>query len=196
MNTLLTITGPSCSGKSTLESKLSETFKTQKIVSFTTRAPRDGEVHGRDYHFMDLDQVMFLREDGMLAEEVKFGGRYYGILGTELESKVSSGHTVAVVEPNGVKQLSQYCKDKGIPHVSLYITNSPLILTARFLKRFKEDLQASPIDYSKRMINMLEVEQTWMFAHNYDMLFTSFDSSNENAIIQQVYSEMVLRASR
>lgn len=195
MNTLITITGPTCSGKSTLEKMLRDQFKLQRIISFTTRKPREGEKDGVDYYFISKEEALKEIEAGHMAENVEFNDNYYGIQGDQLELKLSTGHAVVVVEPNGVKQLRQYCNQYGLNHRAAFITNPPNVLMARFLKRFKEDFRASPIDYASRGVSMLKYEQDWMFEFDYDMIFTSFDSSNELAVMQQVYSDAVLSST-
>lgn len=192
MSTLITVTGPTCSGKSTLEKMLREQFKLQNIISFTTRAPREGEKDGVHYYFISREEAEKQIDEGRMAEHVEFNNNLYGILGDQLELKLSTGHVVAVVEPNGVKQLSLYCKTYNLKHRAVFITNPYNTLMARFLKRFKEDFRASPIDYAARAVAMIKSEQDWIFGHEYDMIFTSFDSSNELTVVQQVYSEATL----
>jgi guanylate kinase len=169
---------------------LRETYKLQRIVSFTTRLPRVGERQSEDYYFLSYEEALRKKSDGELAEYITFGEHYYGILATEIECKLAMGHTVAVVEPHGVKQLKTYCEEKGLNHKTVFITNPPNVLMARFLKRFREDVSAKPLDYAARVVNMVKSEQDWIFDHDYDMIFTSFDSSNENWIVQQIYAEI------
>jgi guanylate kinase len=49
-NTLITLTGPSCAGKTTLEDRLIKAGF-DRVISNTTRAPRRGEIDGVHYHF-------------------------------------------------------------------------------------------------------------------------------------------------
>jgi guanylate kinase len=179
MSVILTITGPSCTGKSTLESILTKDHGYEQIVSFTTRPPREAEKHAKDYYFISLDEAEMFKQNGLLAEHIKFSsGHYYGILGAELEKKLQYNHCTAVVEPNGVKQLRQYCKENGLKHIAVYLGNPKTVLAARFLKRFQEDSKALPLDYAVRMVNMLGMEQDWLYETRYDSIFFNFDSTN------------------
>lgn len=190
-HTLLTITGPSLAGKSTLESMLVKRYNLQRLVSFTTRPIRDGEVDGDHYYFLNRDVAERKIADGEMAEHVEFQGHLYGLLGTELVSKLQKGSVIAVVEPNGVQQLSKYCKENHLRHSPVFITNSPQTLAARFLQRFKQDEKASPINYATRLVNLMKNEQEWIHAHDYDLIFTRFDSSNENYIALRIFSELI-----
>ncbi len=198
-NTLLTITGPSLAGKSTLENRLAADFKVEKIVSFTTRPPRNGEVHGRDYYFLTKEEAQKRIFDGEMAEWIQLGlpsgfgvndGDYYGILGAELEDQLKKNSCIAVVEPNGVRQLRQYAKDANIRHVALYLTNPPAVLAARFLNRFKEDAKADIFNYARRMLAM-PAEQNWLHEFNYDGVIHKFDAGNLEQVVPQVYHDYI-----
>ena len=52
---MLVIVGESASGKSTTEKCLCALYGYKKIVSYTTRLPRDGEEDGVDYHFISME---------------------------------------------------------------------------------------------------------------------------------------------
>ncbi len=56
--TLFIVAAPSGAGKTTLVGRLlAEDSKVQHSISFTTRAPRSGEQNGREYHFIDVQQL-------------------------------------------------------------------------------------------------------------------------------------------
>jgi guanylate kinase len=63
-------------------------------VSATTRAPRPGEVDGREYHF--LDETTFRRAvaSGDFLEWVEYSGNLYGTLRSEVEAKLTDGDDV------------------------------------------------------------------------------------------------------
>ena len=76
----IVISGPSGAGKSTLLKRLLEKYPDRFgfSVSHTTRGPRDGEQHGREYNFTDKDEFLELIEDGHFVEHAKFGSNLYG----------------------------------------------------------------------------------------------------------------------
>ena len=71
--------GASASGKSTLQTMLinrEPCFK--KIVTYTTRPPRDGEVNGVDYHYVSVEKFTELADSGFFAEHNSYRGWMYG----------------------------------------------------------------------------------------------------------------------
>lgn len=75
----LVISAPSGSGKSTLSGMLLKEFPDfHYSVSCTTRAPRSGEEHGRDYFFISRDEFEVRRARGEFAEWAEVHGNYYG----------------------------------------------------------------------------------------------------------------------
>lgn len=77
---LFIISGPSGTGKGTICKRLLETDPQLRLsVSVTTRAPREGEVDGREYHFISREAYMELLEEGGLLEHASvYGKTLYG----------------------------------------------------------------------------------------------------------------------
>lgn len=96
---IVTITGKSGSGKSTIEAKL-EKLGFIRLVSYTTRMPREGEVEGKDYHFRSKERFNQLFDKGYIIEKAEYAGNLYG-----LEQPIGGIDFVAVVETDGIKSL-------------------------------------------------------------------------------------------
>jgi len=123
---IIVLMGHSASGKSTIEKKLTEKGY-KKIVSYTTRPPRKGEVDGIDYHFVTELDFKGLKMGNKLAEHAIYRGWHYGILKEDCKN-----NTVAVVEPNGLNQLN------AIEHLditSFYIKTSENLRVSRMALR-------------------------------------------------------------
>jgi guanylate kinase len=87
---VLVITGPSGVGKGTLIRRLLEEVPGSELsVSATTRTPRDGEVNGRDYHFLDESEFTARVERGEFIEHAVYAGNHYGTLRSELQRPAS-----------------------------------------------------------------------------------------------------------
>ena len=112
---VLVITGPSGVGKGTLIRALLERVPGSELsVSATTRAPRPGEVNGRDYHF--LAEVEFLERvrAGEFVEHAEYAGNHYGTLRSEVTGRLSAGIDVVMdIDVQGAA-LVRSCEDPAI----------------------------------------------------------------------------------
>lgn len=103
---IITITGPTGSGKSTLEKNLHTKFPDlyKKVISCTTRSPREGEEHGKDYYFMSQEEF----DTTPMVERVEFGGNGYGVPAFEMDTHKD---VIIVVETGGALQIQDYVRD-------------------------------------------------------------------------------------
>jgi guanylate kinase len=101
------ITGPSGVGKGTLIKELLERVPDLELsVSATTRQPREGEVDGRDYHFLTAEQFDERIDVGDFLEFATYSGNLYGTMRTEVERRISAGHSVVLeIEVQGARQV-------------------------------------------------------------------------------------------
>ena len=108
---IIALIGASGSGKSTIEQELSTNHGFDKIISYTTRKPREHEKNGVDYHFISNDDFIKLMNSGEMAEYDEYSqGRLYGTL----KQDYKIGNKVVVLTPNGVRQLKNNCKEDDI----------------------------------------------------------------------------------
>jgi len=110
-------TGPSGGGKTTLSlHTLGHFDNVERSVSVTTRSPRAGEVHGKDYLFMDVKQFNQHIHDGDFVEwEQVYEGLYYGTLRSEIDRIWTAGKAVLfVVDVIGANTLKKYFGDQAL----------------------------------------------------------------------------------
>ena len=107
MPKVFVITGPSGVGKGTLISKLLERVPDLELsVSATTREPREGEVEGRDYHFLSREEFDRRVEAEDFLEFATYSGNRYGTLRSEVRRRLDSGHSVVLeIEVQGARQV-------------------------------------------------------------------------------------------
>jgi guanylate kinase len=101
------ITGPSGVGKGTLIAELLRRVPGLELsVSATTRPPREGEVDGRDYHFLDRDEFDRRANAGEFLEHATYSGHRYGTLRSEVERRIADGVSVVLeIEVQGARQV-------------------------------------------------------------------------------------------
>lgn len=110
---MIVLVGESASGKSSIERNLVDNYGFKKIVSYTTRKPRQGEVNGIDYYFISIELFHELKEQGFFAETAVYNGWYYGTAKNDC-----TDDKIAVLTPHGLRQVS---KIQGINVTSFYI---------------------------------------------------------------------------
>ncbi len=97
---LVIISGPSGAGKSTIVRRLLAEcdLPLELSVSATTRPPRQGEIDGKDYHFLSREQFLARREDQEFLEwkEVFGRGDYYGTLRSTVTAGINAGKWVVL----------------------------------------------------------------------------------------------------
>jgi guanylate kinase len=101
------LSSPSGGGKTTIAHQLlSSRQDVGYSVSCTTRAPRDGEVDGRDYHFRSVEDFRRGQAAGEFAESAEVHGHLYGTLRAEVERVLSQGkHVIMDIDVQGTKQF-------------------------------------------------------------------------------------------
>lgn len=117
---MLVICAPSGTGKSTLTTRLRKEYPRLAFsVSCTTRAPREGEVDGVHYHFLDREAFIKKRDAGFFAEWAEVHGNFYGTPKKALEDMLEEGRDVLFdIDVQGAAQLRE-SMDEGC-HVFLF----------------------------------------------------------------------------
>lgn len=169
MSIIITLTGPSASGKTEFERRLRDRGFTA-LVSTTTRAPREGEVDGKDYHFISRDEFLAQRDRGEFIEWAEFNGNLYGTRAKALFEAEQSGKPVAVVlEPQGVRNLRRYCADNGLTVYSVFMDTPVRESLRRLVRRAREDGTPFRVLLS-RLLVLLGQEAFWRFRPDWDEL--------------------------
>ena len=101
------VTAPSGAGKSSLVNALLENDAgLQLSVSCTTRAPRDGEVDGRDYYFVSTEQFRAMRDSDELLEWAQVHDNFYGTPRAPLTKALELGRDVLLeIDWQGAEQV-------------------------------------------------------------------------------------------
>ena len=105
--TLFIVAAPSGAGKTTLVGRLlADDPQVQHSISFTTRAPRPGEQNGREYHFIDGQRFLAMRERGEFAEWAEVHDNFYGTSRLWLEQRMKEGCDMLLeIDWQGAQQM-------------------------------------------------------------------------------------------
>lgn len=133
------ISGPSGSGKGTVV-KLLNKEKFSLSISATTRKPREGEVNGREYFFLDRDEFVELRENDGFLEHVEFCGNMYGTPVSYVNEQMELGKNVVLeIEVYGALQIKEMYPDCILIFL---VPPSYDVLKERLVNRGTEDEEA------------------------------------------------------
>jgi len=103
---LVVVTGPSGVGKSTIVREVLRRTGVRFSVSATTRAPRKGEVDGRDYHFVDGETFREKIRRGDMLEWAEVFGELYGTPAEPVRRALRDGETVVLdIDTQGSRQV-------------------------------------------------------------------------------------------
>ena len=110
---LFVLSSPSGAGKTTIARMLlAQDEGISLSVSATTRPKRDGEIDGRDYHFVTDAEFDRMAESGAFLEWAHVFGRRYGTLRTEVVRSIENGCDVLLdIDWQGTQQLKQVDPD-------------------------------------------------------------------------------------
>jgi len=101
------VAAPSGAGKSSLVSALLKQDASIRLsVSFTTRAPRPGEAHGREYHFVSRQEFAARQAGGEFLEAAEVHGNWYGTSRPWIEQQLRDGTDVLLeIDWQGAQQV-------------------------------------------------------------------------------------------
>ena len=171
--TLYIISAPSGAGKTSLVRAVVEMLPNVVVsVSHTTRKMRDGEVNGKDYHFIDAAQFEQMVADGDFLEHASVFGNSYGTSRAHIQDQLSSGKDVILeIDWQGARQIRQLLSDSR----SIYIL-PPSVQTLRQRLRGRE--QDSDDVIEARMHEAVS-EMTHYAEFDYIVINDDFDQARD-----------------
>ena len=110
---LAVISGFSGAGKGTLMRALLERYDNYALsISATTRAPREGEVDGREYFFKSTEEFESMIDNSELIEYAKYVSNYYGTPKAYVEEQLEAGKNVILeIEIQGALNIKKMYPD-------------------------------------------------------------------------------------
>ena len=132
---MIVLLGKSGSGKDTIANKLINHFGYRKIITWTTRPMRPGEVQDVTYHFTDEETFREKIDEGFFAEWKKydsvFGTWYYGTKLMDITSFIDD-NKILIIEPKRYKDIKNIL---GYNVLTVYLNCKEDVLLERLRKR-------------------------------------------------------------
>lgn len=150
MKNVIVMAGPTGSGKDSIIRELMKRYpgKIEFAVNATTRAPRPGEEHGKNYYFFDEPTFKKLREEGVIPEQNYWPmtNAYYGLYKPDLDEKLAAGKIVGFqIQLVGAKYLKEHYNA-----TTFFIMPKDM---AEFEKRVRSRAQMTDLEWQERMGN-------------------------------------------
>lgn len=150
---MVLVIGKTCSGKTTIVNELMK-HGFHKIITTTSRAMRDGEIQGKDYHFVSDTDFKQKIQDGYFAEWKSYntvqGVWYYG---TSLETLVNAyDNSIIIIAPSGCREVLEKLKQKPIV-LYIYANNATIKKRLKTRGDLKEEadrrIEADDLDFKE-----------------------------------------------
>jgi guanylate kinase len=170
-NRVISLTGPTCSGKDTLLKYLVQNYPIAKVLSDVTRERREGEIDGVDYNFVTREYFEEGIAKGEYFNHVEFQGNRYGAKATSIVKTVESGKIpIFILEPKGLDCLEDLELQFGLEPFAVFL-DAPLpdLMTRYFKRTGREGLDANPAYHLKRLEGMLYESENWIDSYKFDL---------------------------
>ncbi|WP_173362862.1 guanylate kinase [Candidatus Arthromitus sp. SFB-rat-Yit] len=182
---LIILSGPSGVGKGTICKELMKKYDYKVSISATTRTPREGEVDGVNYYFLDKDVFKFKIKNNEFLEYAEVYGNYYGTLKSQVEEELDKGNNIILeIDIQGSMQVQKVFKN------AVYIFLLPPSineLKSRILKRGSETESSFNLRFSA-----VSEELKYMDSYDYAVINDDVDNAVErvNGIIKTEMSRI------
>ncbi len=171
---LTILVGPSAAGKTAISEKLLKRG-VKKMVTATSRDPRPGETHGKDYFFLPREE--FTNHPEKFFETAEYAGNFYGMPVNQLNiAAMSNDAYVVVMEIEGAKKVRE-----AFPGNVLLV----------YINRAKRDLikaiNARPILSSEKRIRVKKLEEDMLAKDECDYTVSNHNGKIDKAV-EQIYN--------
>jgi guanylate kinase len=182
------VSAPSGTGKTTLLKRLLAAVPGLRFsISLTTRAPRSGEVHGREYYFVTPEEFLQIRDRGGLLEWVEQFGYFYGTSRDYVSQSLAEGSGVIFdIDVRGAKALK-----KSFPQATFIFILPPSLETLE--QRLTKRGEVPPQELARRLA---KAQSELGEAHWYDFLVVNDNLEDALTRLQAVVLACRCRTSR
>ena len=187
---LIILSSPSGAGKSTLAARLRKWDDTLRFsVSATTRAPRKGEVDGKDYFFVSTEEFQKQVAEGDMLEHARVFGNYYGSPRGPVQGAIDAGRDVLFdIDWQGAQQIAKSALQQHV--LSIFILPPSITeLHRRLVTRAQDDADV----IEQRMQKSWDEISHW---DGYDYVMVNDDLNETEERLKTIISAERMRASQ
>ncbi len=185
---LIVVSGASGTGKGTVCKKiLSDLPEVAYSISATTRAPRPGEVDGKEYYFLSVEEFKSWIADGKFLEHAEVYGNFYGTPLNKIEERLNRGEDILLeIDVQGALNVKRKCSE------GVYIFLLPPSLE-ELKRRIEGRGTETPESLSRRMKNALAEINVGL---EYDYVVVNDSIENAAEKIKAILTAERLKVSR
>lgn len=192
---LMILAGPTGTGKSTLCVRMTEKYLCiQRVITSTTRPPREGESDGVDYFFFDEDTFTKKMNEGAFYESARVHDYLYGTLKSEIQNKLAQNIDLIMnVDVQGVEAFQKEAENDPLLSerlVTVFLMPPSLEeIEKRLLSRGNESKES----IERRLESAQKEMPLWV---DYDFCLVSGAKDDDFAKIENIWFAEKLRVSR
>lgn len=192
---LMILAGPTGTGKSTLCGRMTEKYSCiQRVITSTTRSPREGETDCVDYFFFDEDTFSKKLDEGAFYESAEVHNYRYGTLKSEIQEKLDQNIDLVMnIDVQGVAAFNREAKEDTLLRqrlVTVFLMPPSFEeIEKRLLNRRKESKEA----IERRLESAQKEMPLWV---DYDFCLVSGTREEDFAKIENIWFAEKLRVSR
>lgn len=143
---IFVLSGPSAGGKTTILEELTRgghlpihtRMNLERLVTTTTRLPRQGEIEGVDYYFVTEDEF---EQRSDIVEKTVYAGVKYGIFDSEIQRiRISGKDAIVVLDQHGISEMKRFYGEENVVSIFVY----------RDLGAIKEELRRRDVSQSEK----------------------------------------------
>lgn len=184
---LMAISGPSGVGKGTIVKKFLERRKEVGVsVSCTTRAPRTGEVNGKDYFFITREEFLRRKDEGGFLEWDEHFGNFYGTPKAFVEEQLKKRSLILEIDVVGALNAK-----KHFPDCVLIMIAPPSV---EELKKRLEGRQSETEEQVQSRLKRLDYELAK--ANEYDYVVVNDDLENAVNKLEKIYLSLLTKKAK